>query len=362
MKKQKTEKIEAEKENVERAEGEDRKNKIKARISKEKIETVKKLVDSLKENKTLIIASIKNLPSRQFQEIRKKLRKDVKIMVVKKRVFQKALESEDREKLEKLKNYIQEDSSILFSKLDCFELAALLAENKNPIKAKPGQVAVEDIEVEAGPTDLMPGPAISEFGNLGIKVAVEEGKIAIKEKKVIAKKDEKISDSAAAIMAKLDIKPFDIGLDPIVLYDLENNKIYENIKIDKKKAVENLKIGFAKSLGFAQKIAYYCKETISYLLGKANNEGKIIQKLENSKEAESEEKEKIKNNEGKAEKEETKNNENADDKTEEEKEEKPSEKSENKKQEKEDNKEEKNIENSEDKNDIQNKSSQEEKP
>lgn len=254
--------------------------KKEKKVSKKKIEAVKLLAELINKSNTIIIASIKNLPSRQFQDIRKNLRDKAAIRVVKKRIMTRAIEESKNKTIEKLKEHVQEDSAILFSKEDAFALAGILAENKNLIKAKSGQEAVEDIEVEVGLTDLIPGPAITEFGNLGIKIAVEEGKIAIKEKKIIVKKGKEISEGAASIMSKLDIKPFKIGLEPLAIYDSKTGKIYTDIKIDKDKAVEDLKTTLVKALGFAQKIAYYCTQTIGFLLAKANSEGKALNKLQ----------------------------------------------------------------------------------
>lgn len=266
--------------------------KIKASVSKKKIETVKKLADMINESDTLIIASIKNLPSKQFQDIRKNLRGRAEVFVVKKRIMLKAIEDSKNKKIQKLKKHVCEDSAILFSKQDAFELASILASNKNPIGAKPGQIAVEDISVEEGGTDIMPGPAISEFGALGIPIAVEEGKIAIKKGKVIVKAGEEISEAAASIMSKLEIMPFKIGLEPIAICEIKTGKVYLDVKIDKEKAVHDLQTGAGKALGFAQRIAYYCKETIGYLLAKANSQAGALSKLsgEEKKEENSEDK------------------------------------------------------------------------
>ena len=266
--------------------------KIKANVSKRKIETVKGIVGLINNNSTIIIASIKNLPSKQFQNIRKSLRGKAETLVVKKRIMLKSIEDSGNKNVGKLKDFIVEDSAILFSKEDPFELSIILAKNKKPIGAKPGQVATEDIAVEEGPTDIMPGPAISEFGALGIPIAVEDGKIAIKKGKVIVKAGEEINDAAASIMSKLDIKPFKIGLDPIVLCDLGTGKIYTDVKIDTEEAIEDLQIGAGKALGFAQKIVYYCKETLGYLLSKANSHQLALSKLtpEEKKEEKVEEK------------------------------------------------------------------------
>lgn len=253
--------------------------KSEKKVSKKKLETVKKLVELIKSNSTVMIASIKNLPSRQFQNIRKKLKGKAEVIVVKKRIMLKSLEESQEENIKKLEKYICEDSAIIFSKEDPFDLAGILAENKNPLKAKPGQEAVEDIVVNEGPTDLAPGQAISELGALGIKIGVEEGKIAVKEKKIIVKAGEKINENAAAIMAKLDIIPFEIGLEPLAIYDSKTGQIYTDVKIDKKKTIEELRTNSMKALGLAQKIVYYCKETIGFLLAKANAEAGSLSKL-----------------------------------------------------------------------------------
>lgn len=254
------------------------------KIARKKLETAKKLVELIKNNDTIIIVSIKGLPSRQFQDIRKELRGKAETTVVKKRITLRAIEEYEKEdkKIGKLKDYVQEDSAILFSKQDAFELAGLLAEKKNPIKAKAGQEAIEDIEVNEGPTDLVPGPAISELGALGIKISVEDGKIAIKEKKVIVGAGKRISEDAASVMAKLNIQPFKIGLEPIVMYDKKTGSVYTNVKIDKEKTIEELKKAKVRSLGLAQKIVYYCRESIGFLLGKANAEGKALEKKKTS--------------------------------------------------------------------------------
>lgn len=254
-----------------------KKENEKREVSKKKIETAKKIVELIKNSNSIIIASIKNLPSKQFQDIRKKLNGKAEVKVIKKRVMWKALEVSGGS-LEKLKKCIQEDSAILFSHLDAFELAGILAENKNPIGARAGQIPEENIEIEEGATDLAPGPAISELGGLGIKIAVEDGKITIKEKKVIVKAGEKINEAAASVMAKLDIKPFFIGLESLAMYDAKTGKVYTDVKIDKEKIIKEMKTAASKSLGFAQKIVYYCEETISYLLAKANAEYNSINK------------------------------------------------------------------------------------
>lgn len=266
----------------EKKQEESKKRKEEGKVSEKKKLVVEQIINLIKNNRTLIVASIKNLPSKQFQSIRKEIRDIAKIKVAKKSSIIKSIEQFQKAELNRIKKYVNEHYALLFSELDPFELSAILNEKKSPAKAKAGQVALEDIKIEAGPTDLIPGPAISELNNLGLKIAVEKGKIAIKESKVIVKKGEKINETAAGIMAKLDIKPFSIGFEPLAAYDTKEDKLYIGIKIDKKKTIEKLKATYSKAIAFAISLTYICKETISFLIAKAASHGKALNKFLNT--------------------------------------------------------------------------------
>ncbi len=245
-------------------------------IPERKINAVKEISDLIKNNRTILVASIKNLPASQFQEIGKKLRGKAIIKVPKKSIMFRSIDNSHNEELKELKEHIKDSSAILFSNMDCFDLALELLKSKSPAKAKAGQEAPEDIEIPEGPTDLVPGPAISELGSLGIQIQIEKGKIHIKEPKVIVKKGGKISESAADIMSKLDIKPFSVGFIPLLAFDTKEGKLYLDIKIDKEGAVEELKKAFERALPFAVEIGYVSKDTIKFLISKAGMHGKAI--------------------------------------------------------------------------------------
>ena len=248
-------------------------------VSEAKKKIVGNLIDLIKNKKTVLIASIKNIPASQFQEISKTLRAKAIVKVPKKNLIFRAIDDSGNETVKKLKENIQDSVAVLFSDIDSFELAAELIKKKSPVKAKSGQESPEDISVPAGPTELLPGPAISELGALGIQVQIENGKITIREPKVIAKKGEKISSGAADVMNKLDIKPFSVGFVPLAAFDSQENKLYTDINIDQEKTIEELKIAFGKALPFAVEIGYTTPETISFLIGKAGQEANALGKF-----------------------------------------------------------------------------------
>ena len=249
-----------------------------ANIPSRKTDSVKELSNLIKEKKTILIASIKNLPASQFQEISKSLRGKAIVKVPKKNLIFRAIEESDISKKDEVKKQITDSSALLFSDLDSFDLAAELIENKSPAKAKVGQEAPLDIEIQAGPTDLVPGPAISELGALGIQIQIENGKINIKAPKVIVKEGGKISAGAADIMSKLDIKPFSIGFIPVSSFDTKEGKLYLDIKIDKEATLEELKTAYGKALAFAVEIGAINESTVKIMIQKAASHEKKLER------------------------------------------------------------------------------------
>jgi len=251
------------------------KKNFEREVPQAKLKSVAELQNLIKDNKTFMICSVKSLPGKQFQAIKKKIRDRAKVKVVKKSIALRAIGASGIE-IKKMIEYVKEDSALLFSSVDAFELSGILSENKSPVNARTGQIAPEDIVIEPGQTELVPGPVISELGSLGLKIAIEDGKISIKEKKTIVKQGQTISEAACGLMAKLDIKPFSVGFEPTAAYDSGEHRVYTGIKINKEKTLDDLKHAFSKALAFAVKIAYPCSQTIKYLLARAVGEEKAI--------------------------------------------------------------------------------------
>src|SRR3989338_3654211 len=167
------------------------------KISEFKLKAVNEFENLVKNKRTILVSSIKNIPASQVQEISKKLRGKAIVKVPKKNLIFMGLDFSKDKEIEKLRDNIK-----------------------------------ENIEIPEGPTELMPGPAVSELSALGIKIQIEKGKITIKEPKIVVKKGEKISQAAAEILSKLDIKPFKIGFIPVCSFDTKEKIFYSEIKID----------------------------------------------------------------------------------------------------------------------------------
>ena len=253
--------------------------KVRAHVSDVKKAKVKELAEKMKK-KTVMVISVKGLPSAQFQDIKKKLRSKATVQVVKKSLVNFALDHCGIKELHELVPYVDDSTAMLFSDHDAFEISGILADEKSPAKAKAGQISPFDIEVKAGPTELLPGPDISALSAVGLAPKVENGKIAVMQDKVISKEGAVITDAVASIMAKLDIIPFEVGVEPVAAFDGDAKKVFADIKIDKQAMVETIMNDYGRALPFAVEIGYMNDTTIDFILAKASaHEGTITRTI-----------------------------------------------------------------------------------
>tara|TARA_Y100000034_G_scaffold129454_1_gene185920 strand:- start:959 stop:2065 length:1107 start_codon:yes stop_codon:yes gene_type:complete len=260
-------------------------------VSEKKQQEVKELKELMLKYKVISVGDITSLPSKQFQNIRKKLKGKVIIKVTKKRLIKKVIASIKEKDFKPLEKYLEKVMPVLlFTNEDPFRLYKLLKKSKSKAAAKPGQIAPNDLVVEAGPTNFTPGPIIGELGQVGIIASVENGKIAIKKDKVLVKEGDEIDEKKASILAKLGIEPMEIGLNLKVVYD--DGTLYEKsvLDFDEDKLVSDIKIAHQNALGLAMKIGYTTKETIKLLISKAAAQAKALSSKINLKEEKVEEK------------------------------------------------------------------------
>lgn len=250
-------------------------------VPERKKAALERLVNLINEKNTIMIVSIENVSALQLQNIKRILKNKASINIVKRTMIMHALEKAKQTKkgIETLEKWLKGSFAIILSDLDPFELAALLSENKFPAQAKAGQIAPQEIVVEAGITDLAAGPVISELSKLKIKAAIEAGKIAIKETKTIVKKDEEISPDVASVLIKLSIVPFFRSISPLIVYDTKESKIYEKIKVDKEATIQELLASARHAITLALELDYITKETVNILIVKANQNANIILNL-----------------------------------------------------------------------------------
>lgn len=242
-------------------------------VPEAKKKLVHDLAELIKKSPTILLISVENVSSSFFNELKRDLKKhEIATKLVKKKLISLAIEKAKTEKknIEHIEPLLDKNFALLFSDKDAFDVASLLEDLKRPAKAKVGQIAPMDLVIEAGPTDLPAGPALSELTKAKLKAGIEGGKISIKERAVLVKHGEKISKQVCDVLVLLNINPFTAGFIPIAAYDSHSQEVLVGIKVDKKGMLNELVTKHLEALSLAVHINYPAKETIKILLAKAN--------------------------------------------------------------------------------------------
>lgn len=245
-------------------------------VREKKLKAVEEMKKIIEKYPVIGILDMHKLPAKQLQEIKKRLRGKAFIIMTKKSTLTHAIRNSNKEKITELEKFIPLQPALIFTETEPFKFYSIVDKLKSFSFAKEGDVTEEEITLTAGPTSLLPGPAISEFSKLGISVGVEEGKIAIKKDKIVAKKGDVISKELASVLRKLRIEPIKIGLNVVVLY--YNGIIYTKDVLNLVNIYpEKLKEAFNQALNLSVAICYPTKENINYLLAKAFNNAKALE-------------------------------------------------------------------------------------
>lgn len=243
-----------------------------------KIEAVEIIGKKLAGSNVIGVLNLRGMPSAQMQKMRSTMRADVEILVAKKRLVKRAIEKikEKKAGIEQIEEYFIDQPALIFSKLNPFKLCAMLDKSKAPAAAKGGETSPNDISIPKGETPFAPGPVLGELQKAGLKAAIENGKIVIKEDKIVCKAGEKIPTKIVGILAKLDIKPLTIGLDLVAAY--EEGTLYgkDILAVDQKQYIANIQTAFQNSLGLSIEIGYPTKENIETLLANAYRNTKSV--------------------------------------------------------------------------------------
>jgi large subunit ribosomal protein L10 len=223
------------------------------------------------------IINMEGLPTKMLQKMKKTLSDKVELKFTKKRFMKIAIDNiQDKKNIEQLKEKLVGIPALMFTKEEPFTIAKLIEKSKSSAPAKPGQVAPSDLSITAGPTPFTPGPMIGELGQLGIKTEVKEGKIHIRDDKVLVKEGEVIKPKVAELLAKLNIEPMKVGLNLLLTYQNGEILTKDVLYIDEEQYINDLKTAHIQSLALAMHVGIINKDTTKPLVQKAYRESKAV--------------------------------------------------------------------------------------
>ena len=245
-------------------------------VTQQKILYVNDLYSKLSNSKIIGIANIMDIPTDSLQVIRKKLKgMNIDVKVIKKNLFIKALEKINDLNIKKMIDIIEENKRITIllilpkEEINPFLLNKILEENKSYRSAKEGDILEEDVIIRAGPTNLTPGPVLTELKKYNIKTKVENGKIVITEDTLVAKKGQKVDIGLVSLLQKFNITPIPVKIKLLLVYDGKTLYTYDILSIPLEEYINQLRSGFRKAISLTIKISFPTKENIKILLTKA---------------------------------------------------------------------------------------------
>lgn len=244
-----------------------------AKVLKQKSDEVDNLKKFLLEYPVVGIIDMQGMPASQLQKMRTLFRGQVLIKMSKKSLMQHALEKAAKEEksLANLAGHIKGQPAFIFSTMNSFKLQKTLDKNRANVPAKPNSIAPKDIVVQKGETPFPPGPVLAELQQVGIPTAIQAGKIAIKEDKVVARSGERISPLLAAALSKLGVAPVEIGINLVAAHEGGTIFLPEVLVVDEAKTLSRLQEAYTKAVNLSINSGYITKDTAELAVYNAFN-------------------------------------------------------------------------------------------
>ena len=235
------------------------------------------LQELIKQYDVIALSKITKVRATQLMMIRKKFRDDIKILIIKNKVAQRALEKvNDIAGLPKLSKVLEGQCALMFTSMSPFKLNLLLSQNKVFLPAKGGDIATKDIIITSGNTGITPGPVLSEFKEANVPTKIEQGNIWVTRDTVAAKPGTVISQKLASLLSKLNIKPVEAGI--AINCAITEGLFFDekDLKIDLMEYSNELKASFLSAIAISLKAAYPTSETSLLLVSEAYGNANIL--------------------------------------------------------------------------------------
>jgi large subunit ribosomal protein L10 len=238
----------------------------------DEIDNIKKLVQS---HKVFAMVGIEGIIATKIQKIRRDLKDVAVIKVSRNTLIERAL-NQLGENVPGMNKYLDKQTALIFTNDSPFKLYKALEQTKTPSPIRGGAIAPADIMVQKGPTSFPPGPILGDLQSAGIPAAIEAGKVAIRETKVVCQAGQAVPQKLATMLSKLEIYPLIIGLDLRAAYD--KGTIYEPdlLAIDESKYISDIIRAAQNAFNLSVNIAYPTRETTGTLLAKAFAEARNL--------------------------------------------------------------------------------------
>lgn len=231
-----------------------------------------KLRTLLQENRSILIVECDNVGSKQMQSIRMSLRGVATILMGKNTTIRKVLKDFLKDNVghptAALLEYIVGNTGFVFTNGDLSAVRDVVSANKVPAPARVGSIAPVDVWVEPGPTGCDPGQT-GWFQALNIPTKINKGQIEMISRVHLVKLGDRVGNSEAALLQKLNVKPFSYGLQLQYVYD--NGDVFDPAVLDISPAdvIKKLASAISTLAAVCLEIGYPTKASVPHTINNA---------------------------------------------------------------------------------------------
>ena len=234
-----------------------------------KRDEVESLSTLLEDAETVGIVSLTGIPSRQLQTMRADLIDTAAIRVSRNTLVRRALEAVD-DGLEDLVEYVSGQVGIVLSDANPFALYQQLEASKTPAPISAGEIAPNDIVIEAGDTGIDPGPFVGELQTVGVPARIDQGSIKVMETTTVLEAGGEVTPEMEGVFNELELEPKEVGLnlkaliaDGVVFYA-------EDLELDIDAYRADIATASSNARTLAVEVAYPATGAVPALLSKAD--------------------------------------------------------------------------------------------
>jgi len=232
-----------------------------------------KLIDLCVNSPNALIVGIDHVASKQMQDIRIALRGKAVVLMGKNTMIRKALslghEQHPEAGMDKLQEQVRGNMGFIFA-TNCTldDIREVVGKFRLSSAAKTGQVSMVEWAIPSGPTGMDPSQtAFFQALNIGTKIV--KGQIELVTEFKILQVGEKVSPSAAVLLTKLGIKPFEYGME--VQQVFQDGSVFNAAVLDIKDDVLITKFlaGVANMAAFSREVGIPTDASLPHAFGNA---------------------------------------------------------------------------------------------
>jgi large subunit ribosomal protein LP0 len=242
-------------------------------LSKDKKkEYFEKMTRMLSTYTKVFVVTVDNVGSQQMNATRRSMRGQAEILMGKntlmRKVLKSFLEANPGHFYANIEEKMAGNIGFVFTNGDLPKIRDLILANRVPAPARVGAVSPVDVAVPAGPTGCDPGQT-SFFQVLQIPTKIVKGQIEITNIVNLIKKGDKVGSSEAALLQKLNIKPFSYGLAIDCVFDRGSIFSVAVLDIDEAYLVGMFSAAIRKVAAVSLQIGYPTQASVPHSIGNA---------------------------------------------------------------------------------------------